>query len=250
MALFAVLVQVLFGVGGPSERIETVLALLVPVGATVLLAPGLRSAVAVTAVLAVGLIALGVWASPPQGALSPPSQDWLLPYYGLVTLVCLVLLPMRVPGWWRLLTIPMLATAAVFLTCCYQLSFFVIPLNPSGGPPRTGVRDADFLSLPDELNVHQLAPSCLGVHVPCLRLYEVWSRHGAPNPEVMTLTAAALRDQGWPMIGNTEGASGCRPVRGVFTWADHCLSLHPTTEFVEPRQTTHPGAIVLWASSQ
>ena len=65
-----------------------------------------------------------------------------------------------------------------------------------------------------------------------------------------TRVVGALRDQGWPMTGDTDGASGCRPVRGVFTWADHCLSIHPTTEFVEPRQTTHPGAIVLWASSQ
>jgi hypothetical protein len=97
--------------------------------------------------------------------------------------------------------------------------------------------------------VHELKPDCSGAHTPCTRFYEVWSRHGAAAAQVMAPAAAALRDRGWPMTANGDVYNGCRPVRGVFTWEQQCLSLQPFDRFIQPRHTSHPGAIVLWAST-
>ncbi|MDG6106234.1 hypothetical protein Daura_20085 [Dactylosporangium aurantiacum] len=244
-----VLVEVLFGVGGPSERCATVLAAVAPLGCAVILAQRPRVAVAAVAVLAVGLLALGVWVRPPEGALFPPPQDWLVPYYGFALLVVLVLLGMLLSGWQRLVVVPVAAVGVTTLFCSAQMTFFVVPLNPSGGRPSSEVREADFLPLPDELAVHEFKPDCSGAHTPCTRFYEVWSRHGASAAQVMDRAAAALRDRDWPMTASGDVYEGCRPVRGVFTWERQCLSLYATDRFIQPRRTSHPGAIVLWAST-
>ena len=65
----------------------------------------------------------------------------------------------------------------------------------------------------------------------------------------MILAAAALRDRGWPMTAHGDWYQGCRPVRGVFAWSQHCLSLDPADRSIARRHPSHAGAVVLQASS-
>jgi hypothetical protein len=148
------------------------------------------------------------------------------------------------PGGREQLLVPASAVAiivSVFGCCCLPVGKYI-----RDEPYAYAMPEAMLDTPPSGHEVRPLAPAtevawerCVApyAHGTCTRIVAMRSADGLPRDALAERLVEHYRSLGWPLEPFANGYSGCRPVRGIIAWTEHCMSIYsrPDIEVVMGR---------------
>jgi hypothetical protein len=71
-------------------------------------------------------------------------------------------------------------------------------------------------------------------HGKCTRIVAMRSADGVSRDALLELLVQHYRSLGWPLVPRGSPYVGCRLVRGIIAWQEHCMEIHirPSAEFM------------------
>jgi hypothetical protein len=196
-----------------------------------------------------------------RGAFAPPLEEWTIAVGLVGGLIAAVLLIRRSrqshdagPPTARGVLASALAILALGASClCLPLAKVVGDDSPESDLPGRMLHSvpitAELIPLPPDTEIalsESFSVGGEGQHV-----FVLASTVGAERASLLELVVAHYTNQDWPLarqqVGRRKVYFGCRPVRGLITWKEHCLEviIDEGTDN-RPGYPTLPGTVNLY----
>jgi hypothetical protein len=205
--------------------------------------------------VAVAMAGLFGWSQLGSG-LHPPPTEWVVPFAIAGTVIAAAGgVPVKPEDLPKAMGIVM---AGLALACCACWGGAFVKLDDldfnwphNGNPAGTGLWDFPYTSAevrpaPPGTRVAYTDCVAIGAHG-CMTLYTVTANDDVSRDELVRRVLAHYTAQGWPLVpqqlrDGTVRYHGCRPVRGILRYYDHCMTVFDPSDEPAPA-----NSIPLWA---
>jgi hypothetical protein len=174
-----------------------------------------------------------------RGAFAPPLEEWTIAVGllgGLVAVIALVRRSRRNPDGGapsaRAVSATALAVLVFVVTCLCIPAAKVVgdkPLDSDrpGGILQSAPITAELIPLPPDTEIARTESFDVGGHQQ--HVFVLASTIGTGRAALVELIVVHYTEQDWPLerqqLGRRKVYFGCRPVRGLLTWNEHCLEV-------------------------
>jgi hypothetical protein len=204
--------------------------------------------------VAVAMVGFFAWSQLGPG-LHPPPTEWVIPFAITGTVVTAVAaVPVKPEDLPKATGVVMVGLA---IACCACWCGAFVKLDDvdfnwpkNGNPAGTGLWDLPYTSAevrpaPPGTRVAYTDCVAIGAHG-CMPLYTVTAKDAVPPADLVQRVLAHYTAQGWPLVSErlrdgTIRYHGCRPVRGILRYYDHCMTI-----FDPPDVPTPGDSIPVW----
>lgn len=103
-------------------------------------------------------------------------------------------------------------------------------LLPSGPPWSSHATVDEIRPLPAGVALDAHECGNLGAHGPCRDVFLVSATDGVSREVLVERVVAHYSQLGWPLRPVLDGYLGCRPVRGILPWWEHCMRIEKSAD--------------------